>query len=104
MFNYSCLGIIDLVNVVKKKNLTAYFFNRFVEDIGDFYINKTSLFNYIQLINMRSREPVDIDYTKIEIIGINISLDTVINKNFNLENFLIGIMENVMIILIIKKI
>ena len=36
---------------------------------------------------MRSREPVDIDYTKIEIIGINISLDTVINKNFNLENF-----------------
>ena len=36
---------------------------------------------------MRSREPVDIDYTKNEIIGINISLDTVINKNFNLENF-----------------
>ena len=81
------LGIIDLVNCVKMKNPTAYFFNRFVEDIGDFYINKTSLFNYIQLINMRSREPVDIDYTKIEIIGINISLDTVINKNFNLENF-----------------
>ena len=81
------LGIIDFVNCLKKKNPTAYYFNRYIEDIGDFYINKTSLFNYIQLINMRSREPVDIDYDKIEIIGINVSLDTVITKNYNLEKF-----------------
>ena len=36
---------------------------------------------------MRSRQPVDIDYNKIEIIGINISLETVISKNYNLESF-----------------
>ena len=81
------LGIIDLTNCLKKNKLTAYFFNRYVEDIGDFYINETSLFNYIQLIGMRSRQPVDIDYNKIEIIGINISLETVISKNYNLESF-----------------
>ena len=81
------LGIIDLTNCLKKNKLTAYFFNRYVKDIGDFYINETSLFNYIQLIGMRSRQPVDIDYNKIEIIGINISLETVISKNYNLESF-----------------
>ena len=43
------LGIIDLTNYLKKKNPTAHFFNRYVKDIGDFYINETSLFNYIQL-------------------------------------------------------
>ena len=81
------LCIIDLVNCFKKKNPTAYFFNRYVEDVGDFYINETSLFNYFQLVNKRSREPIDIDFNKIEIVGINISLDTVIDNNFNLENF-----------------
>ena len=52
----SCLttftfGIINLVNCLSRKNLRAYFFNRYIGDIGDYYINSTSLFNYIQLIN-----------------------------------------------------
>ena len=44
------LGIIDLTNCLKKNKLTAYFFNRYVEDIGDFYINETSLFNYTRIL------------------------------------------------------
>lgn len=80
----SCLvvlvfGIINLVDCLNKRKPTAYFFNRYIEDIGDYYINSTSLFSYIQLIKYYPRVPIDLDFNKVEIIGLNVSLQTFIN-------------------------
>ena len=88
----SCLvvlvfGIINLVDCLNKRKPTAYFFNRYIEDIGDYYINSTSLFSYIQLIKYYPRVPIDLDFNKVEIIGLNVSLQTFINSNYNLEAF-----------------
>jgi len=80
-------GIISFLDCVNKKNPTAYFFNRYIEDIGEYYINSTSLFNYIQLIKPNPRGPIDIEFNKIEIIGINQTIQTFINTNYNLENY-----------------
>ena len=71
----------------KQKKPTAYFFNRYIEDIGDYYINSTSLFSYIQLFKSYPRVSIDIDFNKVEIIGINFSLQAFINSNYNLERF-----------------
>jgi len=88
----SCLvvlvfSIIYLVDCLNKKNPTAYFFNRYIEDIGDYYINSTSLFSYIQLIKSHPRVPIDIDFNKVEIIGFNASLESFIRSNYNLDNY-----------------
>ena len=88
----SCLIVLsfsvnNLINCLEKKNPTAYFFNRYEEDIGEYYINSTSLFNYIQLIKQYPREPIDIDFNKIEIIGLNQSIYTFIKNKYNLENY-----------------
>ena len=88
----SCLvvlifGIINFVDCLNKKNPSTYFFNRYIEDIGEYYINSTSLFNYIQLINSRPRVSLNIDFNKVEIIGINRTLEHFINSNYNLGNY-----------------
>ena len=80
-------GIINLVDCLNKKKPTAYFFNRYIEDIGDYYINSTSLFSYIQLFKSYPRVSIDIDFNKVEIIGINVSLQAFVGSNYNLERF-----------------
>ena len=88
----SCLivlifGMFYLVICLNKKNPTAYFFNRYIEDIGDYYINSTSLFSYIQLFKSYPRVSIDIDFNKIEIIGFNASLESFIRSNYNLDRY-----------------
>jgi len=88
----SCLvvlifGIFYLVICLNKKNPTAYFFNRYIEDIGDYYINSTSLFSYFQLFKSYPRVSIDIDFNKIEIIGFNASLESFIRSNYNLDRY-----------------
>ena len=67
-------SIIYIIECINKENPTAYFFNRYIDDIGAFsFDNKRdkNFFNYIQIIKMRGRETIEIDLNKIEIIGIN---------------------------------
>jgi len=79
--------IINLIDCINKKNPIAYFFNRYIEDIGSYYINSTSLFNYIHLVKVYPREFIDIDFNKIEIIGLNTTLENFAISNFNLEKY-----------------
>ena len=56
-----------------KENPTAYFFNRYVNDAGIFSLEDFFFFNYVEIKGGRSRLAKELDFNKIEIIGINIS-------------------------------
>ena len=76
------MGLVYFIRFINRKNPTAYFFNRFVKDIGTYSFADGNFFNYIQLLQGRYRIKIDIDLDKIEIISYNISLDTVLNAGY----------------------
>ena len=63
--------ITYFIRYINKENPIAYFFNRYIEDIGTFSFKDNFFFNYMKLINVKTREPIQIDFDKIEIIGTN---------------------------------
>ena len=76
------VGLIYFIRYINRENPTAYFFNRFVKDIGNYSFADGNFFNYIQLVQGRSREIIEVDFDKMEIIGYNISLDTILNAGY----------------------
>ena len=60
--------IIDFIN---KNDPKAYFFNRYIEDAGNFPLNSSSMFNFIQLYDINSNEAVPFDYSKIRVFGFD---------------------------------
>ena len=56
-----------------RENPTAYFFNRFVNDAGIFPFKDSFFFNFVEIREGKSRQAKELDFNKIEIIGINIS-------------------------------
>ena len=77
-------AFIFTIKYINKENPSAYYFNRYVEDVGNFSFKSSHFFNYLQLLNSGNTETIDIDFTKIEIIGINTTLETFFE---NKENF-----------------
>ena len=73
--------IIYFKDYINKENPTAYFFNRYVDDIGKFSFSKNYFFNYVRLINSKSREEVPFDFDKVEIIGTNKIISDYLNDN-----------------------
>ena len=68
--------IIYFLRYIKRENPTIYSFKRFVKDAGSFSFSDFNFLNYVQLTKMGSRIINEIDFNKIEIIGINMSIDT----------------------------
>ena len=66
--------LIYLVRYINRENPTAYFFNRYVDDVGEFSFKDLNFFNFIQITQGRDRSIKDLDFNKIEIIGVNISM------------------------------
>ena len=79
-----CYGIIYFLRYINRENPTIYSFNRFVKDVGSFSFSDFNFINYVQLIKMGSRIINDIDFNKIEIIGINMSIETFNSGNQSL--------------------
>ena len=83
------ISIYYIVEFVNKKSPKAYFFNRYVEDAGDFTLNSSSMFNFIQICDVSTNEPIPFDYSKIRAIGSDEILyddymnapDIILNKN-----------------------
>ena len=62
-------GVYYILNFIKKKDPKAYFFNRYVEDAGNFPLNSSSMFNYIQICNQTTNQPIPFDFSSIRVIG-----------------------------------
>ena len=76
------VGLIYFIRYLNRENPTAFFFNRFVKDIGNYSFADGNFFNYIQLVEGRHREHIEVDFDKMEIIGYNISLDTILSAGY----------------------
>ena len=79
------------LDFIDRSNPTIYFFNRYVEDAGVYYLNESSLFHYINLISTTRDRSTVYDFNSIRIYGIQIILEAYLNINidfFNIFNHL----------------
>ena len=67
----SAAGIYYIIDFINKNEPKAYFSNRYIEDAGEFPLNSSSMFNFIQICNEENNEPIPFDYSKIRVIGSN---------------------------------
>ena len=63
-------GIYYALEFIQKTNPTAFFFNRYIEDAGEFPLNSSSMFHYINFRNTENQISEPIDFDMIRIIGI----------------------------------
>ena len=70
------IGLNFFSNFISKKNPSAYYFNRYVEDAGFYPINSSSIFNFIQIIDSKSSIADPIDFDSIRIIGAQQIIDS----------------------------
>ena len=80
-------GIFLFLDCINRENPTVYFANRHIEDAGYYEINNTNFFHYIQLYDNRQRKPINLNLDYLQIIGVNISLETFVNQKITLEGF-----------------
>ena len=63
--------IYYFLGFINKDNPKAYFFNRYIEDAGDFPVNSSSIFNYIQFINKKDFTTIGFDFNSLVAIGVD---------------------------------
>ena len=85
---------IFFLRYIKRENPIAYFFNRYVEDVGIFSFNDSYFFHYVQLLRSGIRDTIEVDFNKIEIIGINSSMQTFLEEGKNLTHWIYGKCDN----------
>ena len=69
-------GIYYFYTFLTRSNPSAFFFNRYVEDAGEFPVNASSMFNFIQVLNTQKNTPVDFELDKLRVIGLEEYIDT----------------------------
>ena len=75
-------GVYYALEFINRENPTAYFFNRYIDDAGSYPVNASSMFNFIQLVDTDSNEPVPLDFEIFRIVGFDEAYaDTVIKNN-----------------------
>ena len=93
---FSCIliilsGIYYSLDLIKRQNPKSFFYNRFVEDSGEFPINSSSLFHYISMSDVNdfeSNNDIGFDFKSFRIIGIDTYYQNYIDdKNRNLSNY-----------------
>ena len=84
-------GVYYSLDLIKRQNPKAFFYNRFVEDSGEFFINSSSLFHYISMGKANEIEPNNdkaFDFYRFRIIGIDTYYQKYMNDNDrNLSNY-----------------
>ena len=63
--------IYYFLGFINKDNPKAYFFTRYVEDAGNFPVNATSMFNYIQFIDKYDSTKLGFDFSVFRAVGVN---------------------------------
>ena len=75
-------GIYYTLEFIYKKNPTAYFFNIYVEDAGNYPVNASSMFHFIQMMGTGANNTHKYtDFNSITIYGIELSIDDYMENN-----------------------
>ena len=75
-------AIYFLLEFVQRKSPTAYFFNRYIEDAGVFPVNATSMFHFIQMMDIENNKAVPFDFQSFRVVGF----DEVMADSYNLDD------------------
>ena len=70
------------LDVILKKGPTSYFFKKFIEEVGTYYLNTTTIFHYIQLLDENNN--IRIDNESFIMFGTDEYIDRFL-VNFSLE-------------------
>ena len=74
-------GILGLISCLYRKEPIIYFAERYIKDVGTFSFNDSyNFFNFIQIVNIKNRSNLEIDFNKIEIIGINVTMSIFVKE------------------------
>ena len=63
------IGVYYIIDYINKKEPKAYFYNRYAEDAGNFPLNSSMMFNFIQICDQTTNSPIPFDYSVIRVIG-----------------------------------
>ena len=61
--------IYYLLKFIEGKSPKAYFSNKYIEDIGTFPVNATSMFNFIQLVDRKSNSIISFNFKAFTVVG-----------------------------------
>ena len=83
-----CLGfgIQYGIRFIRHQNPKVYYYNRYVEDAGQFPLNSSMLFTFIQFLDTSSNSAEIIDFDSIRIVGIEETIN-LYEDNHNLSNY-----------------
>ena len=87
-----------LLDIIKRKNPTAFYFNSFVEDSEIFPLNASSFFHFISLsVNFKELDIGGVDFTSFRIIGFDNYFQAYLINNKDLskmDHWLYGLCNN----------
>ena len=90
-------GVYYSLDFIQKKNPSVFFFDRYIEDSGEFTLNSSSIFHYIELRYTLDPNIVSsLDFDMIRIIGLeSITIDNYPITNLeNTPHWLYGLCNN----------
>ena len=73
--------VLYAIQFIKKTNPQVCYYNRYVEDAGEFPVNSSSIFNFIQILDTAKNIPDPIDFDILTIIGIEQTVDIYQDNN-----------------------
>ena len=92
------VGVYYTFEFINRKNLKAYFYNRYIEDAGSFPVNSSSMFNFIQLTDTKTNEEIPFDFSAFRAVGFDeiYSDDYMHNPNIilNVSHWIYGFCNN----------
>jgi len=74
-------GIVYAIQFINKDNPRVCYYNRYVEDAGEFPVNSSSMFNFIQMLDTEKNIPDKVNFDLITIIGIEQTVDIYQDNN-----------------------
>ena len=63
------------IQFIKNANPQVFYYNNYVEDVGEFPVNSSSIFSFIQILDTVKNEPKKVDFDLITIIGLEEPVD-----------------------------
>ena len=63
--------IYYILEFIHRKSPKAYFFTRYVEDAGNFPLNSTQMFHFIQVTDPQNNQKIPLDFQAFRIIGFD---------------------------------